>query len=168
MLLALDIAFANLGWSILDKGMIVSYGTIRTEKTKKKNTMVSDDKATRAAHLSLALHGLILEHKIQGIVGELPGGSQNAAAANLLGWASGIVVAVAACHNLPCEWISEGDSKRAALGVRSATKEATMAWATAAFPGITFPEAKCHFEHVADSLAAYHGLRSGILVRTFG
>lgn len=168
MLLTLDIAFKNLGWAMLDKGVIVDYGTIRTEKTKKKNVLVSDDKATRAATIALELHDIINKYNPGGIVGELPSGSQNASAANLLGWASGIVVGLAAYHNLPCEWISEGDSKKAALGVRSATKESMMTWAAETFPNIKFPAAKCHFEHVADSLGAYNGLKSGVLVRMFG
>lgn len=168
MILALDIAFKNLGWSVLHQGKIIDFGTIRTEKSKKKNTLVSDDKATRGTSMAEELNAIIHKHKPAGIVGELPSGSQNASAANLLGWAAGIVIGVATCHKLPCEWISQGDSKKAALGVRSATKEATMEWATQEFPDTEFPSAKCNFEHVADSLAAYHGLKSGVLIRTFG
>jgi Holliday junction resolvasome RuvABC endonuclease subunit len=168
MILALDLAFANTGWAILEKGKLIKFGTIKTEKTKVKNTLVSDDRATRATHLAQELVHLIQGNDIKAIVGELPSGSQNATAANLLGWAGGVAVAVATCHKLPCEWISQGDSKKITLGVRSATKEAMMEWATGAYPDTVFPSAKCNFEHVADSLSAYNGLRSGILVRTFG
>jgi len=168
MILALDLAMKNTGWAILEKGKLIKFGTIKTEKTKVKNTLVSDDRATRATHLAQELVRLIQGNNIQAIVGELPSGSQNATASNLLGWAGGVAVAVATCHGLPCEWISQGDSKKASLGVRSATKEAMMEWATAAFPEVTFPTTKCNFEHVADALSSYNGLRSGILVRTFG
>jgi Holliday junction resolvasome RuvABC endonuclease subunit len=168
MILALDIAFSNLGWSVINKGEIIDYGTIRTEKDKRKSVKVSDDKAVRAAFIAQELDAIIKRHGVQGIVGELPSGSQNAAASNLLGWAAGIVVGVAACNNLPCEWISEGDSKKAAIGRRTATKDEMMAWAAAAFPRTNFPKQKCHFEHVADSLAAYHGLKTGVLARAFG
>jgi Holliday junction resolvasome RuvABC endonuclease subunit len=168
MILVMDIAFKNLGWSVLHNGEIIEFGTIRTERTKKKNTLVSDDKASRAAYIASMLNQIIKKHEPKGIIGELPSGSKNAAASNLLGWAAGIVVGVAECHGLPCEWISEGDSKKAALGVRSAKKEASMAWATEAFPSTEFPDSKRHFEHVADALMAYNGLRSGLLVRTFG
>jgi len=168
MILALDIAFKNIGWAILHKGQIVEYGTIRTEKTKTKNILVSDDRSTRAAHLAEQLNDIIQKYKPDGIIGEMPSGSQNAAAANLLGWASGVVVGIAATHKLPCEWISQGDSKKATLGVRAATKEATMEWAIKTFPFTEFPTKKCNFEHVADALSAYHGLRSGVLVRSFG
>jgi len=168
MILALDIAFKNTGWSVLDGGKIIAFGTIKTEKSKKKTVRVSDDKASRAANMATELHEIIVKYDVKGIVGELPSGSQNATAANLLGWAGGVVVGVAAAHGMPCEWISEGDAKKAALGVRSAVKEETMAWARKTFPQVEFPKTICNMEHVADSLQAYHGLRNGILVRTFG
>ncbi len=168
MLLCLDIAFANTGWSALDKGVPVAWGTIRTEKDKRKSTKVSDDKASRAALFASELSDVINQYKPLGIVGELPSGSQNANAANLLGWAGGIVVATATVYGIPCEWISEGDSKKAALGRRTGTKEEMMEWARATFPGSDFPKAKTHFEHIADSLAAYNGLKNGVLVRAFG
>ena len=89
MILTLDIAFKNLGWGVLQQGKIIDFGTIRTEKTNKKNTLVSDDRASRAMHIATELNCLVKKYGIQGIVGELPSGSQNAAASNLLGWASG-------------------------------------------------------------------------------
>ena len=168
MILTLDIAFKNIGWAVIDKKEILDYGTLKTEKTTKKNTLVSDDRATRAALLASKLDHIITTYKPDGIIGELPSGSQNATAANLLGWASGVVIGVAAVHNLPCEWISQGDSKKATLGVRAATKEATMQWAKDTYPFTKFPTSKCHFEHIADALAAYHGLNNSTLVRMFG
>lgn len=168
MLLALDIAFNNLGWSVIKDGKPIDFGTIRTEKSKKKSVRVSDDQATRAALAAQELVDIIAKYQIEGIVAELPSGSQNAKAAKLMGYASGLVIGVAAVANLPCEWISEGDAKKAAIGRRTGTKEEMMDWARKTFPGIDFPTAKTHFEHVADSLAAYHGLRTGILVRAFG
>ena len=168
MILCLDIAFANTGWAVMDKGVPAAYGTIRTGKDKRKSVRVSDDKAFRAGKMAEELKEVIELHKPLGIVAELPHGSQNASAANLLGWAAGIVVSMATAYGIPCEWISEGDSKLAAIGRRTATKDEMMQWARNRWPEIDFPKAKTHFEHVADSLAAYHGLRHGILVRTFG
>lgn len=168
MILSLDIAFANTGWVVLEQGHPVSFGTIRTEKDKRKSTRVSDDRAARAAFTASELDRLIREYQPKGLIGELPGGSQSAAAATLLGYASGVVVAVATCHKLPCEWISEGDSKKAAIGKRTGTKEEMMEWARKTWPAIEFPTTKAHFEHVADALAAYNGLRNGMLVRMFG
>lgn len=168
MLLTLDIAFKNTGWSVIHGGQIVEYGTIRTVKTKVKGTLVSDDRATRAAHLAAELNKIILKHDVKAIVGEMPSGSQNATASNLLGWASGVVVAIGVVHGIPCEWISQGDSKQAAFGKRTATKDESMKWARDTFPFAQFPREQCNFEHVSDSLLAYNGLKNGILVRTFG
>lgn len=168
MILALDIAFKNLGWSVFRNGELIDYGTIQTNKSKIKNLKVSDDRATRGNLMATTLNEIIKKHNIRGIVGEMPSGSQNAVASNLLGWASGIVVGVAAVHGIPCEWISQGDSKKAAVGVRAATKETMMDWARQQYPFVEFPTAANQFEHVADSLAAYNGLKSGVLVRAFG
>lgn len=168
MILALDIAFANLGWSLVENGQVVTFGTIRTEKDKRKSTRASDDKAARAAFMASELQKIIDKHKPKGIVGELPSGSQSAAPANLLGYASGVVVGVAVANGIPCEWISEGDSKKAAIGKRTGTKEEMMEWARKEHPMVDFPQVKCQFEHVADSLAAYNGLKTGVLVGAFG
>ncbi len=168
MILALDIAFANLGWSVVNFGELIDFGTIRTEKDQRKQTRVSDDNMHRAGLLSTELLEIIGKHEVKGIIGEVPHGSQNAKAANLLGYACGIVAAVAAAKNIPCEWVSEGDSKKAAIGKRSGTKEEMMEWCRRQWPCAQFPKAKTHFEHVADSLAAYHALRHGILARSFG
>lgn len=168
MILALDIAFANLGWAVVWDGVVVDAGVIRTEKDRRKSTRAADDKAARAAQLASDLVRIIKEHKPDGIVAELPHGSINASAANLLGYASGVVVGVATAFNLPCEWISEGDSKKAAIGKRTGTKEEMMKWAVGAFDVHLVPQSKSRFEHIADALAAYNGLRNGVLVRAFG
>lgn len=169
MILCLDIAFANMGWSAVYKGTPVGFGTIRTEKDKRKQTRVSDDNMHRAGMLSEGLIEILKHnHEIKGIIGEVPHGSQNAVAAKLLGFACGVVSGVAAASGIPCEWVSEGDSKKAAIGKRSGTKEEMMDWCRRQWPEIKFPTAKTHFEHVADSLAAYHALRNGVLVRAFG
>jgi len=168
MILALDIAFANLGWVVFDKGEPVAWGVISTEPTKKKNVMVSDDYAGRCMDYSSQLITVIQRYKPKGIVGELPHGSQSASSAKLLGGAVGIVCAVATMHGMPCEWISEGDSKKASLGVRAAKKEMTMDWARSRYPDKQWPKTKGVFEHIADALMAYCGLKNGILIRTFG
>lgn len=166
--MALDIAFANLGWAAIREGVPVGYGVIRTVKDKRKTVRVADDKAARAAELASGLVNLVRTFNPDGIVGELPHGSINASAANLLGYASGVVVGVATAFNLPCEWISEGDSKKAAIGKRTGTKEEMMKWATATFDIQMKPKSRSQFEHIADALAAYNGLRNGVLVRAFG
>jgi hypothetical protein len=90
MILTLDIAFASMGWAVMNKGKVIDCGAIKTEKTKNKQTRVSDDRAWRAAILSKELNEIIVDNNVGAVVGELPSGSQNAIAANLLGMAMGV------------------------------------------------------------------------------
>jgi Holliday junction resolvasome RuvABC endonuclease subunit len=168
VILALDIAFANLGWVVMDGGVPIAHGTIRSAKTKKKNVRVSDDFAFRCGEIGSELIGIIEKYQPHGVIGELPHGSQSAIAAKSLGAASGIVAGVVSCNGLPIEYISEGDSKKAALGVRSASKEDAMDWCRGKYPDIKWPKAKCVFEHIADAVMAYNGMKNGVLVRAFG
>jgi Holliday junction resolvasome RuvABC endonuclease subunit len=168
MILTLDVAFANCGFAVIKDGRVIDFGTIVTEKDKRKSVKVSDDYASRCTKFAAELKAIIQEHKIKAVVGELPSGSQSAVAAKMLGGATGVVVAVTTCFDLPVEWISEGDSKKAALGKRTAKKEEVMDWARNVFPGYSFPKTKKGFEHIADALMAYCGLKEGILIRAFG
>jgi Holliday junction resolvasome RuvABC endonuclease subunit len=168
MLIALDVAFRSLGWVAIDKGVIQGWGTLHTAKTTKKKVKVSDDFADNCSTLSTDLITIINKYKPKGLLGELPSGSQSAISAKLLGGAVGVVTAIAAGYKLPLEWISEGDSKKAALDRRSSTKEENIAWARATFPQCDLGTVKCKAEHVADALMAYNGLKNGLLVRTFG
>jgi Holliday junction resolvasome RuvABC endonuclease subunit len=167
-LLCLDIAFASMGWAVMEKGKVLKCGTIKTEKTKNKQTRVSDDRAWRAAILSKELNEIIVDNNVGAVVGELPSGSQNAIAANLLGMAMGVVVGVIESNGLPVEWISPTDSKKYATGKRSASKEEVMQWCRDKHPYFDFPKFKNVFEHVADAIMAYHGLATGNLVKLFG
>lgn len=168
MLLALDVAFRNTGWSVLDRGKLIAWGTIVTKPEKNKKVRVSDAYASECAHFSSQLINLIKTYKPKGIIGELPNGSQSAKSAKLLGGAVATVTAIATGFNLPLEWISEGDSKNFTFGRRTGTKEEAMDWARAQYPEADFGTVKSKFEHVADALLAYNGLQNGLLVRTFG
>ena len=168
MILALDVAFLNMGWCVVHNGQPVAWGTIHTPPPKNKKILASSAYATRCNILSSAMVDIIREHKPKGIVAELPTGSQNAKAAKLLGGAVGIVAMLGAGCNLPIEWILEGDSKLAAYGKRVGTKEKAMEWATTKYPQTNFDMCITKFEHVADALMAYNGLRNDVLVRTFG
>jgi len=168
MILALDIAFASMGWAVIEKGVVVECGTIKTAKTKNKQTRVADDRAWRCAQIAQELKRVIDEHNVGGVVGELPSGSQNASACSMLGMAMGVVVGVIETTGLPAEWISPTDSKKAATGRRSASKEEMMDWCRKAHPYYTFPKTKTVFEHVADAIAAYNGLKPGNLVKIYG
>jgi Holliday junction resolvasome RuvABC endonuclease subunit len=167
-LLAIDLAFRNVGLVLLVKGIPIIWGTAKTKAVKRKQDRISDVFASECADLSDRLHKIINKYPVKGITAELPNGSQNAIAAKLLGGAVGILAAVASCNNIPVEWISEGDSKTAAFNRRKVTKEESMQWARNKYPVCNFPKAASTFEHIADALLAYNGLRNGLLIRTFG
>ena len=168
MILALDNAFASMGWAVLDKGKVIDCGTIKTEKTKIKQTRVSDDRAWRAGIIAKELNGIIADNNVDAVVGESPSGSQNAVANNLLGMAVGVVVGVIETNNLPVAWISPTDSKKAATGRRTAKKEEVMKWCREKHPYYEFPKYKNVFEHVADAIMAYHGCFQAEVVKIYG
>ena len=103
MLLSLDIAFEHIGWSVFHDKQPIDLGVIHVPKSGKKNVRVSDERADRCAAMVGKLMELIFQYKIPGIIGELPSGSQNAAAANLLGWAASLVVTTCRILELPAE-----------------------------------------------------------------
>jgi len=199
MLLCLDVAFSHLGWSVFERGIPLDGGVIEAQVDGKKKRLVSDERADRCASMVNQILDIIDKNNIRGtpirgVIGELPSGSQNAAAANQLGIASGMVVTLCLLKDLPAEWVSQNDVKRAVTGKLSATKEEIMnkvaVWykwpmeekvieigkgkragqtstqVTYCAFGKRFP--KGLFEHVADSIGVYWSSRHRNLVRMCG
>jgi Holliday junction resolvasome RuvABC endonuclease subunit len=194
MLLCLDIAFDNIGWSAFQGGKPIDVGLIHAEKSGKKTVRVADERADRCASMTGDLLSVIMRHKVDGIIGELPTGSQNAAAANLCGWASGLVVSICRVLDLPAEWVSPNDVKMAVIGRRDASKMEIMDMVSNHYGwqkdvkiiniakgkragkesvqnvfhclGKKFPAGT--FEHVADSIGVYWSSKNRNLVRQYG
>lgn len=194
MLLCLDIAFEHIGWTAFHMKHPVALGVIHVPKSGKKNVRVSDERADRCAAMVGCLMNLIFKYKVQGVIGELPSGSKNARAANLLGWAGALVVATCRILDLPAEWVSQNDVKIAVTGRRNATKPEIMdlvaehyKWdrtekvikitkgkragkttkqVTYGALGGKYPAGK--FEHIADSIGVYWASRDRNLVRLYG
>ena len=131
---------------------------------------------------------------MQGVLGELPSGSQNARAANQFGLAIGTVGVATHLLGLPAEWCSQQEVKKAVTGNRFATKDEiidticeiigakkteqkilitkgkrkgeTTIRKTYHLLNKKFPESK--FEHIADSIGVYLALKTGNLVKMFG
>jgi Holliday junction resolvasome RuvABC endonuclease subunit len=193
-LLCLDIAFENIGWSVFKDGFPLAVGLIHADKSGKKTVRVADERADRCASMTGDLVEVIMKHRIQGVIGKLPAGSQNAAAANLCGWASGMVVSVCRILDLPSEWVSQGDVKKATVGRINATREEIMEKVSSLYRwdvkhkiihmtkgkragkdtmqstyhcfGKEFPAGK--FEHIADSCGVYWASKHRKLVTLFG
>jgi len=135
MLLALDVAFSNIGWTVWHNKAPFSCGLISTEKATKKTTLVSDDDSRRCCEIMRQITIVVQAHECQGIIGELPSGSQNARAANMGGMALCAVNAAAHFLDLPAEWCGENDVKMAVCGKKNATKDEIMDAVIAIFGG---------------------------------
>lgn len=177
MILAIDPSFCNTGWSVWDgAGQVIDTGCIRTEKTKNKMLRVSDDTAARIQTVAGELAAVIQQHKVAGIVAELPsGGAKSAAAAKAMGIATAIVACTAEFHKLPAEYYTPMDVKKALAHNKVASKEdmeqaaaivspiqaAKWAHQKGKFQGRYLPE----WEHIADSIGCYEAAKNGNLVR---
>lgn len=194
MLISLDIAFKNIGWTVWDKKKPVAAGVIQTEKTTKKSTRVCDDNAYRCSLAATELKSIIREWNIDGIIGESPTGSQSAAASKSAGLAIGLIATTACLLNLPIEFCTPDSVKKAVCGKKNASKDEIMdkiidlyggkktiktievtkgkragktsECVTYKFLGSVWPGGT--FEHIADSCGAYMALQNDNLVRMFG
>jgi Holliday junction resolvasome RuvABC endonuclease subunit len=168
-LLSLDVGFSHCGWVVFKDGEPQDCGVIKTEKSNRKSTRTSDDNAFRAAQVARQLKEIIEGYGIKGVIGELPsGGAQSANAMRHMALATGIVASVASVLELPVEWVSPGDLKKAVTGYRSASKDEVMKVVRKRFNGFIWPKAKTRYEHIADAAGAYLALQDGNLVKLFG
>jgi len=194
MLISLDIGFSHMGWSLFDKGGLVDVGVIESKKTEKRMIRVADDNIRRCVEIANELDKLYKKYKIQGVLGELPSGTQNARAATHFGLVTGTVGVTAHFLGLPAEWCSQQEVKKAVTGNRFATKDEIIDTIceiigakkteqrvliakgkrkdketirkTYHLLGKKFPDSK--FEHIADSIGVYLALKTGNLVKMFG
>lgn len=120
-----DPSITAWGWAILDgKNNIIATGCIKTApEQKKRRIRKSDDRTRRISEINQTLIGLIKKYNVSFILSELPHGSQNASAAVMIGMVTAIVQTLGDVLELPVEWYSEGDAKKAVLNRLSATKE---------------------------------------------
>lgn len=194
MLISVDVGFSSAGYTLWEGGRPVGFGIIETEKTKRKGILVSNDYITRCKKIAHDLHVRIYREGVKGVIAEAPGGSQNARAAAQLSMAMACVACVAQMLQIPDEWCTPHQVKKAVTGSHKATKEAVMStvarelgWSisekkveitkgkqagktqvrrTYSKGEWSFPEGK--WEHIADSVGVYRALREGNLVKLFG
>jgi len=98
---------------------------------------------------------LVRDHDIQLIVAELPHGSQNAKAAIMMGIVAGILQMLSDALDIPIEWYSEADAKKALLNKRSASKKEIQD-AISVLYNVNWTGVKYYDEAVADALAVYY------------
>lgn len=170
-ILSIDPGIVGCGWAVFETGPLqpVAAGCLRTAKRTRKTTVrVADDDARRVADLFRGLLRIARDHLAAGLVAELPsGGAQGARANRCMGMASALVVCLAEALELPTEWITPGEVRKAAEQARSKNEVqryvlARWPWFARVAPG--WPAAE--WEHVADAAAAAAAAEHGRLVRT--
>jgi len=185
MLMAIDPAFANTGWVLAEKGTIFKSGIIITKPSTRKTHSKTFVDAERAQKITKDLLDVIEEYEVQGIVSEIPAGSQSARAAKLLGTSVGLMIGLCTTARLPIDWYMEGSVKEALCGRRDANKR-DMIEAAVDFVGGKKKEKQTNAgtrrdyficgewwpygkaEHIADAIGVYVAARSSNLVLLYG
>lgn len=191
MLISTDAGFEKAGYVVFHEGMPIDAGVFETSKTTRKGILVSSDDAARCSALFRQYADKIAEHGCKGIIGELPsGGSKNFNAAKCLAYALCTCANVATALDLPADWCTPGNIKKAVCGSNSASKPQIMEAIIKLYGGkITYKTVKLKtgktrkdsvyhfldkkwgagkFEHIADACGAYLALREFNVVKMFG
>src|SRR4030042_3394853 len=117
IILSNDPSMTAWGWSVITgRGIVIDQGCIKTAPSGKKSRIrKSDDRTRRICEINQQLIYLIKEYHIDFILSELPHGSQNAQAALMIGSVTGILQTISDVLEIPIEWYSEADSKKAVV-----------------------------------------------------
>ena len=127
VVLALDPSLTGFGWAVIKQNKIIDTGCIKTiPEFKKRKIYKATDRMRRVHIINRILKRAIEKHNINYIVTELPHGSQSAIAAISLGMVSSMPQTIADFLGFKIEHYSEGESKKALLGKRSAEKIETI------------------------------------------
>ncbi len=156
-IITFDPSFTAWGYAVLDyDNNVIAAGCIKTEPDhKKRRIRKSDDRTRRAEDITRQLLRIMKQHNVNYILSELPHGSQNAQAAIMMGIVVGIVVGISECLNIPAEYYSEQDAKKALLNKRTATK-AEIIKVIKEIYNVKWTGTKYKDEAIADSLAIHH------------
>lgn len=152
-----DPSMTAWGWAVIYKDQVIDSGCIKTQPDhKKKRIRKSDDTLRRITEINGELARIIKQYDIKYIVSEAPHGSQNASAAVMVGMVAGILQTLADVLNIPIEWYSEMDSKKALLGKKSASKNETIQAIKKVYPTLVFKNIKYQDEAIADAMSVYY------------
>jgi Holliday junction resolvasome RuvABC endonuclease subunit len=171
--MALDVAFANMGVAIMtpkkDKWVALHTETISTKPDKRKAEVRSaNESIRRSQEIYRRLTELKEQFKPVGITAEIPtGGSKSSRAARAMGMSVALVAAFAL--DMPAEWSTPEEGKRAMCNTANASKAAMKAAASELYPESTRGYHKKRgkdewddkYEHVADALASFEACKHG-------
>ena len=142
---------------------LVSIRLIETQKLTGKHVRVSSDNLRRAREIADALKEELEDCTMA--FGEVPTGGQSADAV----LSFGIVIGLYASLPVPMVEVSPSETKKAAVGTTTASKEEIIEWATQKYPDAEWFTKKrngvisftAKNEHVADAAAIVHaGVRT--------
>ena len=156
-IIAFDPSMTGWGWVVLDwQNTILETGCIKTKPTNKKlRIRKGDSTIARISEINKILLEVIKKHNVIYILSELPHGSQNAAAAVMIGAVAGIAQTLSDTLEIGIEWYSENDAKTNLLGKSSATKKETIDKIDG-FYDVPWTGVKYKDEAVADALAIHY------------
>lgn len=150
-----DPSFTAWGWAVVEGNKIIACGCIKTESEhKKRRIRKGDDTTRRITEINLQLLKIMKTHKVDFLLAELPHGSQNASAAQMIGAVVGILCSMSVCLDIGIEWFSEMDAKKNLFNKKSATKQETID-AIDALYDVPWFNTKYKDEAVADALAIH-------------
>lgn len=165
----IDGSKTNFGIAIMDldtdtmEMTVVDLILVKTDKDKNKQVRASSDNLRRAQEIKETAHPALVGSVVAFI--EVPSGGQSYEA--VLGF--GIVIGLYASLPIPTAEVSPAETKKAAVGTRTASKEEMIAWAMAKFPTAPWRTRKlkgaivplADNEHLADAVAIAHaGIRT--------
>lgn len=151
-----DPSLTAWGYVVIKNGQPQRAGCIKTvPQNKKLRIRKGDDDARRVREILLALLQVIEEYEVNYILSELPHGSQSAAGMKMVGITITAVEALSVTLEIPVEWYSEGDAKKALLGKTAATKREVIN-AVAELYDVPWSGVKYKDEALADAMAVYH------------
>ena len=156
IILTNDPSIRGWGWVVIENGVVLDCGCIKTEpKAKKLRTRKGDDNIRRINEINTSLLSIIETYGVNYLISELPHGSQSASAAATIGMCLGIIQTISDCKAIGVEYYSEGDAKMNLLGKRAAEKDETIQ-AIKKLYKISWKGTKYIDEAVADAMAVYH------------
>ena len=155
--MAYDPSLTGWGWVVVKvDGTVLACGCIKTESQNKvRRIRKGDDDVRRIAEINNILLRRIRHHRVTYLLSELPHGSQSSAAAKMVGITAALGQTQAQCLDIPIEWYSEGDSKKALLGKATGTKQETID-AIDELYDFPWPKHKYQKEAAADAMSIFH------------
>lgn len=169
----LDGSKTNFGIAIMELDIdtlelkVLNLHLVKTEKSKNKQVRASSDNLQRCQTISEAVFAQL--HGCTAAFMEVPTGAQSAAAAMAFGMVIGIYSTIEPMLGVPTIEVSPAETKLAAVGTRTASKDEMIDWAREKFPGAPWLMRKSKGalvptndnEHLADAVAIVHaGIRT--------